>query len=52
MSGMSARVNSFRQFDVSELVYGHDVNGPLKIMKEQWLGTEEPPNVVKYVSDL
>ncbi len=38
-------------FSPFELVYGHEVNGPLRMMKEKWLGVEEPPNVVKYVSD-
>ncbi len=28
-----------------------EVNGPLRMVKEKWLETEEPPNVVKYVSD-
>ena len=31
-------------------MYGHEVNGPLRMMKERWLGREDPPSVVKYVS--
>lgn len=38
-------------FSPFELVYGHEVNGPLRMIKEKWLGSEDPPNVVKYVSD-
>ncbi len=37
-------------FSPFELVYGYEVNGLLRMVKEKWLGTEEPPNVVKYVS--
>ena len=36
-------------FKPFELVYGHEVNGPLRMIKERWLG-KDPPNVVKYVS--
>ncbi len=32
-------------------MYGHEVNGPLRMLKKKWLGTEESPNVVKNVSD-
>ncbi|XP_063841016.1 uncharacterized protein LOC135089382 [Scylla paramamosain] len=38
-------------FSPFELVYGHEVNGPLRMVKEKWLGVEEPHTVVKYVSD-
>lgn len=38
-------------FSPFELVYGHEVRGPLRMMKEKWLGGEHPPSVVKYVSD-
>ena len=38
-------------FSPFELVYGHEVNGPLRMIKERWLGREDPPNVVKYVSE-
>ncbi len=38
-------------FSPFELVYGHEVNGPLRMVKEKWLGAEEPPNIVKYVSE-
>lgn len=33
------------------MVYGHEVRGPLRMMKEQWLGSEESSSVLKYVSD-
>ncbi len=33
-------------FSLFELVYGHEVNGPLRMVKEEWLGADEPPNVV------
>ena len=38
-------------FSPFELVYGHEVNGPLRMLKERWLGREDSPSVVKYVSD-
>ncbi|XP_063868212.1 uncharacterized protein LOC135104613 [Scylla paramamosain] len=38
-------------FSPFELVNGHEVNGLLRMVKEKWLGAEEPPTVVKYVSD-
>lgn len=38
-------------FSPFELVFGHEVNGPMRMVKEKWLGKEDPPNVVKYVSD-
>lgn len=38
-------------FSPFELVYGHEVNGPLRMIKEKWLGREDPPSVVKYVSE-
>ena len=38
-------------FSPFELVYGHEVNGPLRMLKERWLGKEDPPSIVKYVSD-
>ena len=38
-------------FSPFELVYGHEVNGPLRMIKKRWLGKEGPPNVVKYASD-
>ena len=38
-------------FSSFELVYGHEVRGPLRMLKEKWRGVENPPNVLKYVSD-
>lgn len=39
-------------FSPFDLVCGHEVNGPLKMVKEKWLEREEPVNVVRYVSQL
>ena len=34
-----------------ELVYGHEVRGSLRMLKEKWLGSEDPPNILKYLSN-
>ena len=38
-------------FSPFELVYGHEVRGPLRMLKEKWLGSDDPPNILRYVSD-
>ncbi|KAG1666925.1 hypothetical protein GQR58_018668 [Nymphon striatum] len=39
-------------FSPFELVFGHSVRGPLKIVKEKWLGGDETSvNLLEYVSD-
>ncbi|PIK33572.1 hypothetical protein BSL78_29612 [Apostichopus japonicus] len=45
--------NESTGFSPFELIYGHEVRGPLKLMKEKWL-TDSPAevNVLDYVSDL
>ena len=36
-----------------ELVFGHTVRGPLKLLKEKFLSQEDTPlNLLQYVSDL
>lgn len=39
-------------FIPSDLVYGHEVRGPLRMLKEKWLGNEDTPNILKYVTKL
>ena len=39
-------------FSPFELVFGHSVPGPLKILKEKFLSNDETPlNILQYVSD-
>lgn len=38
-------------FSPFELVFGHTVHGPLKVMKEQWLADESESNLLSYVSE-
>ncbi|XP_076049636.1 uncharacterized protein LOC143030371 [Oratosquilla oratoria] len=38
-------------FSPFELVYGHDVRGPLSMMKEKWLGKSDDPHLLTYVSE-
>ena len=38
-------------FSPFELVFGHSVRGPLKLMKEKWLAEESETNMLDYVSD-
>ena len=39
-------------FSPFELVFGHTVRGPLKLMKEKFLSNNESPlNLLQYVSD-
>ncbi len=40
-------------FSPFELVYGHSVRGPLKVIKEKWLSADDPPkyNLLEYVSE-
>ena len=38
-------------FSPFELVYGHEVNGPLRMVKDKWLGKGDPVNVINYVSE-
>ena len=39
-------------FSPFELVFGHTVRGPLKMLKENWLAMEPPTNLLDQVSDL
>ncbi|XP_076055262.1 uncharacterized protein LOC143033653 [Oratosquilla oratoria] len=39
-------------FSPSELVFGHEVRGPLKILHEQWMKEEPPVPSLKYVSQV
>ena len=40
-------------FSPFELVFGHSVRGPLKLLKEKFLSNDETPlNLLKYVSDI
>ena len=36
-------------FSLFELIFGHSVRGPLKLLKEQWLTDEQPSNLLTYV---
>lgn len=40
-------------FSLAELVFGHSVRGPLKLLKEKWLGCESGPttNLLEFVRD-
>ncbi|KAM3842935.1 tudor domain-containing protein 15-like [Diretmus argenteus] len=38
-------------FSPSELIFAHSVRGPLKMLKESWIGDSEPQNLLDYVSD-
>ena len=38
-------------FSPSELVFGHTVCGPLKLLQEKWLAETTPGNVLDFVSD-
>ena len=39
-------------FSPFELVFGHSVRGPLKVLKEKFLSNDETPkNLLQYVSD-
>ena len=42
-------VNDSTGFSPFELVYGHEVRGPLRMLKETWLGNDEIVSVPKYV---
>ena len=39
-------------FSPFELVFGRTVRGPLKLLKENWLASEPPTNLLDQVSDL
>ena len=39
-------------FSSFELVFGHTVRGPWKLLKENWLASEPPTNLLDQVSDL
>ena len=42
---------SIQGFSPFELVFGHSVCGPLKMLKEAWLSNEEPSvNLLEYVA--
>ena len=36
-------------FSLFELIFGHSVRGPLKLLKEQWLTVEQQSNLLTYV---
>ena len=38
-------------FSPSELLFGHAVHGPLKILQEEWLATDQSPSPAKSVLD-
>ena len=38
-------------FSPSELVFSHTVPGPLKLLKDKWLGEETEQNLLDYVSN-
>ena len=40
------------EFSPFELVFGHTVRGPLKLLKENWLASEPPTNLLDQMSDL
>ena len=45
-------VQEFLGFSPFELVFGHSVRGPLKLLKEKFLSNDETPlNLLQYVSD-
>ena len=35
-----------------ELVFGHEVRGPLKLVKEKWVRTEDHEDVITHISHL
>ena len=39
-------------FSPFELVFGQTVHGPLKLLKEAWLGEDTTMNLLDHVSDL
>ena len=39
-------------FSLFEIVFGWTVRGPLKLLKEAWLGEDTMMNLLNYVSDL
>ena len=39
-------------FSLFELVFGRRVHGPLKLLKEAWLGEDTTMNLLDHVSDL
>ena len=39
-------------FSPNELVFGHTVRGPLKLIKDKWLSNKENGDVCKYVIDM
>ena len=43
-------VNESTGFSPFELVFGHEVRGPLKLVKEKFLGQEAEVNILDYVS--
>lgn len=49
LSGILNR--SLLGFSPFELVYGHTVRGPLKLLKEKWLGPETETSLLDYVSE-
>lgn len=38
-------------FTPFEFIFGHEVRGPLKLLKEQWLSGKEEVNLLTYVAD-
>lgn len=39
------------EFIPFDLLYGHEVNELIGMIKERWLGRADPPNVTKYMSE-
>ncbi|XP_069986300.1 uncharacterized protein [Penaeus vannamei] len=38
-------------FSPFELVFGHEVRGPLRLLREKWLSSEGDSNILRYVMD-
>lgn len=38
-------------FSPNELVFGHDIRGPLGVLADDWKKSDPPKNVLTYVSD-
>lgn len=38
-------------FSPNELIFGHNVRGPLQLLKEAWVGAEGQCNLIQYVMD-
>ena len=45
-------INEVLSFSSFELVFGHIPHGPLKLLKETWLTTDPPQDVLTQVTDV